>query len=296
MRRSIACWLLELVLLQAVFSPGLAADVLGKAPTYSERGLSDVPNAAAMTARLWVPGLDEGYVPQGLTVIEGAVYVSTYKSTDPKQGRGPCRLYRIEPGKGAITGELDLPPACGHAGGLAKGPVGHLFVSDTWEVFDVELGQRGDPAIGRVVRSFKLTGAAKGSFAAGASDALWLGTYAREPGARLYKFPFAALKLKLSEADATASVVMPLEAQGAAFDTAGRLWVSRSGSKFGELLQLDVASGEVRARYAMPAGIEDLSFDAAGQIWTLSEAGSRRWLGWDTFFPVIFQLDPARLR
>ena len=46
----------------------------------------------------------------------------------------------------------------------------------------------------------------------------------------------------------------------------------------------------------MPAGIEDLSFDAAGQMWSLSEAGSRRWLGWETFFPVIFRIDPKRLR
>lgn len=296
MQGTAACWALGLVIAQATFSPCLASEVLGKDPTYSERGLSEPPNAAAMTARIWVPGLDEGYVPQGLTVIEGAVYVSTYRSTDPKQGRGPCRLYRIEPSTGAVTGELDLPPACGHAGGLAKGPAGHLFVSDTWEVFDIELSGPGDAVIGRVVRSSKLTGGVKGSFAAGGSDALWLGTYAKEPGARLYKFPFSALAPQLSEADATASVAMPLEAQGAAFDAAGRLWVSRSGSRSGELMQLDVASGEVRARYAMPAGIEDLSFDSAGQIWTLSEAGSRRWLGWDTFFPVIFRLDPALLR
>jgi hypothetical protein len=103
------------------------AQVLGQAPTYTDRKLSDVPNAAAMTARLWVPGLDEGYVPQGLTSIGADLFVTSYRSVDPKQGRGPCRLYRIDPTSGTVRGQLDLPASCGHAGGLAKGPADRLF-------------------------------------------------------------------------------------------------------------------------------------------------------------------------
>jgi hypothetical protein len=269
------------------------AQVLGQAPTYTDRRLSDVPNSAAMTARLWVPGLDEGYVPQGLTAIGAELFVSSYRSVDPKQGRGPCRIYRIDPVTGAVRGRLDLPPACGHAGGLARGPQGRLFAADTREVFEVALGTTG---VGEVVRSMKLTGGVRGSFAAGTGDALWLGTYAKDGDPRLYKFPFTALKDELGESDAAVSLPLPPEAQGGAFDAAGRLWITRSGSKFGELLQLDVDSGEVKARYAMPAGIEDLSFDAAGQVWSLSEAGSQRWLQWETFFPMIFRIDPERLR
>jgi sugar lactone lactonase YvrE len=269
------------------------AQVLGAAPTYTDRKLSDVPNAAAMTARLWAPGLDEGYVPQGLTVIGADLFVSSYRSVDPKQGRGPCRLYRMDPASGAVRAQLDLPAACGHAGGLAKGPAGRLFVADTREVFEVALGTAG---LGEVVRGIKLTGTVRGSFAAGTADALWLGTYAKEGDPRLYKFPFAVLKEELGESDATGSVPLPKEAQGGAFDATGRLWITRSGGNFGELMQLDAKTGEVKARYAMPAGIEDLSFDAAGQIWSLSEAGSQRWLQWETFFPVIFRVDPQQLR
>ena len=272
------------------------AQVLGQVPTYTDRQLSDVPNGAAMTARIWVPGLDEGYVPQGLTVVGADLFVSSYRSVDPKQGRGPCRLYRISPVSGAVTGQLDLPAACGHAGGLARGPAGRLFVADTREVFEIALGGAGEAGIGTVVRAMKLTGRVRGSFAAGTADALWLGTYAKEGEPRLYKFPFAALKDELGDGDAAGSLPLPPEAQGGAFDAAGRLWITRSGGSFGELMQLDAATGEVKARYAMPAGIEDLSFDASGRIWSLSEAGSRRWLAWETFFPVIFRLDPERLR
>lgn len=297
MRAACGSWAYAAVATAAVlWTLPARAQVLGAAPTYTDRKLGDVPNAAAMTARLWVPGLDDGYVPQGLTVIGADLFVSSYRSVDPKQGRGPCRLYRIDPASGAVRGQLELPAACGHAGGLAKGPAGRLFVADTREVFEVVLGAAGEGGIGQVARSMKLTGGVRGSFAAGTTDALWLGTYAKDGDPRLYKFPFVGLKDELGEADAAGSLPLPKEAQGGAFDAAGRLWITRSGSRFGELMQLDAAMGEVKARYALPAGIEDLSFDAAGQIWSMSEAGSQRWLQWETFFPVIFRIDPQRLR
>jgi hypothetical protein len=139
----------------------------------------------------------------------------------------------------------------------------------------------------------------KGSFAAGTADALWLGTYSKEQGARLYKIPFekfTAGPATLSEQDATAAVVLPAKVQGAAFDSAGRLWVTRSGSAFGELLQIDIGTGDVLKRFAMPAGVEDISFEPGGRLWAIGEAGSRRWLAWSTFFPVLFQLEISRLR
>jgi hypothetical protein len=276
-----------------------AADPLGQRPTYTDRALSEVPNAAAMRVRIWAPGLDDGFVPQGLTFIDGAVYVGTYRSTEPGQSRGPCRLYRVDPRGGAITGVLDLPPQCGHAGGLARGRAGRLWVADTRAIFEIGLGPGDDGGIGRVLAAVRLAGDMKGSFAAGTPDALWLGTYSKEPGARLYKVPFerlAAGPATLSEQDATAAVVLPTKAQGGAFDAAGRLWLTRSGSTFGELVRIDVGTGAVLERFAMPAGLEDISFEPEGGLWAISEAGSKRWLAWPTFFPVLYQLEVTRLR
>ena len=281
-------------------SSALAQAPLGIAPSYTDRKLGvlpaeSIPNEAAILRRIWMPGLDEGFVPQGLTVVGGAVYVAAYKSVEGA-GRGPCRLVRIDPVSGQVTGTLDMPARCGHAGGVAPGARGHLWVADTRDIFEVQIDSPPSPAIGKVLRHIRLIGLVKGSFAAGTADALWLGAYETHGAPRLYKFPFEALKPEISEADATASVAMPLRAQGAAFDPAGRLWITRSSGSFGELVQVDSASGAIAARFPMPAGTEDIGFDAEGRLWTVSEAGSRRWLSWATFFPVVFQVDIGRLR
>lgn len=289
-----------LLSLALMTSPSFAEGPLGTPPTYTDKkiGLAPggpLPNEAAFMRRIWMPGLDEGFVPQGLTVLDEAVYVAAYKSVEGA-GRGPCRLYKLDTASGRVAAVLDLPAQCGHAGGAARGAPGHLWVADTRDIFEVRLDKPASAKIGKVVRHIKLTGQVKGSFAAGTADALWLGTYETFGEPRLYRFPLAKLKDQISEQDADASVVVPQRAQGAAFDAKGQLWITRSSGSFGELVRLDPKSGAVLSRYAMPAGTEDIGFDAKGHLWTVSEAGSRRWLAWATFFPVVFQVDMSRLR
>ena len=157
-------------------TPSFAQAPLGTAPTYTDRKLGllpsgPVPNAAAILRRIWMPGLDEGYVPQGLSVVAGSVYVAAYKSPEGA-GRGPCRLYKLDPTNGKVTGILDLPPQCGHAGGVAKGAPGHLWVADTRDIFEIRLDQPSGANIGKVIRHIRLGGLIKGSYAAGSADAL----------------------------------------------------------------------------------------------------------------------------
>lgn len=296
--------LLTLVLASPVTAMGQAPEPepLGQRPTFSTRKLGTIPegplpNATAMTRRIWAPGIDDGYVPQGLTVIGDAIYVGTYLSTDTTQNRGPCRIYRIDAASCAVTGSLDLPPACGHAGGLAKGENGRLWVVDTRVLLEIELAEAGTAGLGRVLREVKIEAPVKGSFAAGDGTALWLGGYERDKPGMLHRVPLASITgASVGAGQATTVVGLPPKTQGAAFDLLGQLWVTMSGATFGALARLDPATGAVVTRYALPDGIEDLSFDAAGRLWTVSEAGSRRWSGWATHFPVVFQIDVGRLK
>ena len=55
----------------------------GDAPRYTDRALSAVPNEAAMPRRFWAPGLNEAYVPQGLTVLGEEILVAA--GIDPRE-------------------------------------------------------------------------------------------------------------------------------------------------------------------------------------------------------------------
>lgn len=270
---------------------------LGAAPTFSARELTPVPNAQALQKRIWLPGIDEGYVPQGIIFFEGKLFVSSYRSTDRKQDRGPCRLYALDANTGVRLGQLDLPESCGHAGGLTVGQSGRLIVSDSRVIFEIQLTPQAGAQIGRVTRTIRLRGAVKGSFAATERDGFWLGQYERAEPARMFKFPWAALgKKELTEADTVATMNIPIFAQGAAFDSSGALWIMRSGSTLGELVKLDRKTGAALTRFDMPVGAEGISFAPDGALWTLSEAGSQRWSHWKAFYPLAFRFDMNLLK
>jgi hypothetical protein len=296
-REKLAVLITGIALLLLPMSESHAQAPLGTAPTFSTRQLTAVPNAQAIQKQIWLPGIDDGYVPQGIVFFDNKLFVSSYRSTDPKQDRGPCRLFALDANKGAMLGHLDLPESCGHAGGLTATPSRRLIVSDSRVIFEIEPSFAGGKQIGRVTRSVRLRGAVKGSFTAAEADGFWLGQYERAEPARMFKFPWSALaKKELSESDAIAAISIPVFAQGAAFDTSGALWIMRSGSTLGELVKLDRKTGAVIMRFDMPVGAEGISFAPDGSLWTLSEAGSRRWSHWKGFYPLAFQFDMKLLK
>ncbi|MGZ8428356.1 MAG: hypothetical protein ACXW4G_03985 [Candidatus Deferrimicrobiaceae bacterium] len=95
---------------------------------------------------------------------------------------------------------------------------------------------------------------------------------------------------------ASRSFPIAAEAQGAAFDRRGNLWMTFSSSKHEELQKVDPTSGKVLAQYDMVIGIEDIGFDEDGRLWSVSEAGSLRWSKWSKTFPVVFQMDVTKLK
>src|SRR5262249_11235968 len=50
-------------------------------------------NLAAAGPLWWMPGLDQGWDPQGLAVVDGKLLVSAYQSDHVGVNRGPCRVF-----------------------------------------------------------------------------------------------------------------------------------------------------------------------------------------------------------
>lgn len=275
---------------------------LGARPGYLEAVTEAVPNVAALRHRIWTPALDEGYVPQGLTSAGSFLYVSSYKPTpDLKANTGPCRVFRIEQASGRITGGFDIPAGtCTHSGGLAWVGNGKLLLADTRALFlvDVEKALASGTSAG-ASKSVKIAGLLRGSYATFDGKDLWIGTWTKDAAAaRMFRLDPRLFDdhdgQTVQQERAVESIPVPLEAQGAAFDKQGNLWVSASNGKWGKLYRLD-RQGKVQAEYPMVAGLEDLTVDDEGRLWGLSESGTRKYLHWDTRFPFIFQIDPARL-
>jgi outer membrane protein assembly factor BamB len=289
MTRAVACAVFLLII--GGGSPSIAQsepDIAGTPPTLVRRTLSAVPNEAAIVTRIWAPALDEGFIPQGMAWHSGGIALSGSVSVGRDQSQGPCQVIWMSPSSGAITRRLALPRGCGHAGGLAALADGRLVVADTRALFVIRDGA--------VSREISLRGALRGSFADFDGKDLWIGSYDRS-GGRLWRFPLAALdQAQIDESAAIESLQAPANAQGLAFDRSGQLWMTTSSSRSGEILRLDRKTGQVLARHPAPAGIEDIAFDGQGRLWASSEAGSRRWSSWATFYPLVFAVDIARLR
>lgn len=280
---------------------------MGTKPSYLESIASDVPNAAAIGRRIFAPGLEDDWVPQGITVAEGHILVSSYKPTpDLKASAGPCRVFRLEPATGKAAGQFDLPLAScnSHAGGMAYLGGGRLVLADTQKISLIDLPKalaagKADGAI----RTVAIGGALRGSFAATDGRDAWIGHWSRdESKSRLFKLGPAffdhAGPLPADEALTPASVAIPAESQGAAFDAAGDLWVTGSrGNTWSKLHRLD-RGGKLLASYDVPIGIEGIAFDAAGKLWAVTESGTRKYLRWgDKFnFPFVFEIDISKLR
>ena len=178
---------------------------------------ASVPNLAAANWLIWVPGLDQGWDPQGLAVARGSLFVSGYRSLGTWQNRGPCRVFRVDPESGRETGHFDVPIPCGHAGGLAYAGAGKLFIADTHTLFEVDLDRAFSGAAPKF-RVFPLGPGLKGAFAVSGDGAIWIGDYEETRPAKAFKFDLAALRSLPDGAvpsAAMAAAVVPLPELGA---------------------------------------------------------------------------------
>lgn len=281
--------------------------VLGDAPGYTTRTLSDVPNAQAMRVRIWSPRLSDGYVPQGVAAGDGYLWVATYRSVDPRQNKGQCRVFQVDPTDGAVAGQFDLPASCGHAGGIAHTGDRYLYVADTRRLFRIDT--QAALALGRceplACTEVALNGTLRGSALAYRPGILWLAAYTPSANGtgRLWQVSEDRLMALIAggggaidERAADRELPIATQTQGAAVAADGSLWLTQSNGRSGQLQNLDARTGRVLTTWPMPAGIEDIEFAPDGRLWAVSEAGSQRWNAWPSFFPVVFALDVGALQ
>ena len=266
--------------------------ILGKRPHYGPARVSDVRNAAAIDARIWAPGLMDGWTPQGLAFADGRLFVSAYRRAHMFASRGPCRVFEIDPVTGRETGRFDVPPPCGHAGGLAYVADGLLYVADTHTLFEFDLRRISDTP-----RKWRL---GPGVIATAGAGMIWLGSYREDQPGRIFGFDLGlvhslVVDTVLTRELAVRDLAIPTYAQGAAIDADGHLWLARSEIAWGSLDRFDPTSGKPEARYPMPGGIEGSAFAAPGRLWAVSEAGARNAPLRYPFYPLIFRLDLGRL-
>lgn len=290
------------MLMTSIFSSACAADPLGTKPAHIAGDASPADNEQAIATKIWMPGIDDGYVPQGLAIAEGYVLVSSYKSTDPKVGRGPCRVYKINTRTGRTEGQFDMPDDCGHAGGMAYAGRNMLIVADTRRLYKIDMAKAFADAHARnaLIATLNLAGEVKGSFVDFDGSSILVGSSEKDAAkAKAFFLPFELFESNngatIDQQAATRSFPIAADAQGAAFDQQGGLWLTFSNSKHGLLQKVDPISGKVLAQHAMIIGTEDIAFDQQGKLWSVSEAGSLRWSKWSKTFPIVFEIDVMKL-
>ncbi len=279
--------------------PQIDRSILGQRPGYGPAATGEIPNLAAMDRLIWMPGLDDGWDPQGLAVAGGSLFVSGYRSLGTWQNRGPCRVFRIDPETGRETGHFAVPSPCGHAGGLAYAGDGKLFIVDTHTLFEADLDRAFTGPLPKL-RAFPLGSGLKGAFAVSGDGAIWIGDYEEDRPAKIFKFDLAVLEAlqngaTLSADAASAIAPIPSYGQGGAIGRFDELWIARSDLGWGALDRLNPITGHPEQRFAVPGGTEGIAFDKDGRLWCVSEAGARHQPLRYPFFPLIFRLDPARL-
>ena len=281
-----------------------AADILGAKPSYVDAPPASFPNSQAITPRIWIPGLDEGWTPQGLTLVGNHALVSAYQDTDARKPK--CRVFRVELASGKVDGSFDMPAPCVHAGGITDIGGGFVVLADTRQDWRIDLGKAlaagtGDAAAHGMIRLARGFGSAFTFFD---GKDLWNGVFVRQPDAadsKVYRLDLGVFDGGVATVDKDVPLEVlpvPIFAQGGAFDRHGNLWIAASdGPKVSHLHRVDRKTGAALATYEMPSRIENIVFDKDNRLWAISEAGSRKYHNArDPDFPFIFEIDVAKLK
>lgn len=277
----------------------------GQRPAWrSTSGLTRFPpNTQAACNGVWVPGIDERFVPQGLALTgTGTALVSGYVDVDgdfDTTSDDRCRIISVNLSSGVRNHVRTFPisgvPDCHHGGGISSHD-GKIWLVDTPNLYVF------DPA--RVWDTTKKPGVIelenlRGSFVTeGRSGRLYIGHNDPHGADKLFQFETSTLQDrvggKLRPGDRIGDpVTLPDNPQGADSQPGGGRWVSSSTgtSKPSWCAQLKKGS----STYSFGAGSEEIDFASNGSLWSVFEAGAKTFGTQGPFFPVIARFDTNEL-
>jgi hypothetical protein len=202
-------------------------------------------------------------------------------------GERPCRLYRIDLHTGKriafqprVVGRVGVRPAqyCRHGGGIAAAR-GMLWIAEKHKLWMYDPHRAGSSA--QAGRVWRIQMPVQGSTIVVHGDLLGLVPFVRTgaPSIRWYRFTDVLRRGVTDLADtakapkqiAPATLTrVPTYVQGAMYGPKGRLYVTRSSTRCGELMAVG------GRRIAFIPGAEQFQVGPRGErVWVVSESGAR---------------------
>jgi hypothetical protein len=275
-------------------------DVIGPDPLLATgRTLATFPNDHAICEAVWVPTLDDGFIPQGIALLgDGTALISGHvfgNGSVPFQ----LRIAHVDLADGSLL-HLNIFPWAGRGHSILLDDTGRVWVATgqkllTWANVDELFSGTAPKAVARA----KPHDLALSYLAEGGGESMWIGS-----GFLLYEFPLDLLLAKanarkgslkkLSRTEATTVLPTGKHLKGAVL-TDPNSWTSASLRARGRCATLNVGLlGETR--FGFVAGIGDVTLDESGALWMVSEAGSAQYPDQRfPFFPVIAKVDTTTL-
>ena len=285
---------LSIAALTMFSSASYSFDVIGTMPPKFKALSTVFPNSEAVDLVRLAPALADGFTPQGVTTDGSIVYISGYIPAE----KDYCMLFSINMETMKQIGEMRLPPACKHGGGVAL--VGNkVVVSDTRALFVLDFPSDGEKQALKPssVQKIVLDKPVLGSYITTKKDSFFLGTYSPDcANSKLYEFANSKLSnTSLSADDAIQTIQTPSRLQGAAFESDQVLWVSSNRKNFGLLQRIALDGSVPPTSWRIMRGVEGIVFNKQHELWTVSESGTKHYQDWSHAMPALLKLNKSRL-